>query len=88
MLRTKSKRGRDKLNRVSSKPAQRRSYTGVLGEIRRKASPEVTGTDIKMVRRTRFGDILLELGQNMKDKVGFSSKLKKILSEKTNINSL
>lgn len=54
-------------------------YAYVLGETRLKANPEETGSEIKMVRKIQLGDMLLELGQSAKDKLGFNSKLKQIL---------
>lgn len=41
-----------------------------------------------MVRRRRSWDILLELSYNIKDTVGFSSKLKQILGENAIVSSL
>lgn len=41
---------------------------------------------IKMMRRTRAGDILQELSNNTKDNAGSNSKLKQILDEIANVS--
>lgn len=61
--------------------AQGRSYADVLFEIRCNANPKETGTDIKILKKTRCGDTLFQLWYNIMDKVSFSSKLKETTVE-------
>lgn len=85
---TKNRQTKPRLDALLVKPAQGKSYAEVLRELRAKAKPEESGTEIKAVRKTRKGDMLLELGPNTKDKASFSSALKKILGERANITTL
>lgn len=57
------------------KPTQGQTYAGVLQEIKKAAKPEETHTDIKAIRRTRTGDILLEFGNGAKNKENFRETL-------------
>ncbi|KAI4459379.1 cleavage stimulation factor subunit 2 [Holotrichia oblita] len=75
----KNRNTKPRLDALLVKPAQGKSYAEVLRELRSNAKPEETGTEIKAVRKTRAGDMLLELGPSTKDTAGFSSALKKIL---------
>lgn len=52
------------------KPAQRRSYADVLGEMSRKMNPERTETEITIVK-DKIG-----LGHNTHDKIDFSNELR------------
>lgn len=70
------------------KPIGGKTYAEVLGEIRRKTNPEENDTEIRAVRRTRSGDVLLELGAGTKNKEGFCRALKGVLGESATIRSL
>lgn len=75
-------------NALLIKPKEGKSYAEVLGEIRQKANPEELHTEIKIVRQTRAGDILLEFGQNTKDQDEFNNKLKEILGANATVSKL
>uniref|UniRef100_T1HVK9 CCHC-type domain-containing protein n=1 Tax=Rhodnius prolixus TaxID=13249 RepID=T1HVK9_RHOPR len=70
------------------KPAEGKSYAEVLGEIRGKVKPEDTETEVKCIRQTRTGDILVELGRNTKDKTAFEMAIVKALQEKATVSQL
>lgn len=70
------------------KPAEGNSYADVLREIRSKATPEESETEVRGIRQTKTGDVLVELGEKTKDKAAFSDVLKKILEGKAVVRSL
>lgn len=70
------------------KPAQGQTYAGVLQEIKKAAKPEETQTDIKAIRRTRTGGILLELGKTAKNKESFREALRGIVGANATVVSL
>ena len=57
------------------KPAEGKSYAEVLGGIRAKLKPEETETSIRSIRRTRNGEVLLELGKETKNAKAFGEAL-------------
>lgn len=70
------------------KPAQGKSYAEVLGAIRKEANPESTGTEIRSVRQTRAGEVLVELGAKTGDKTAFGESLRAILGDNAMVRSL
>lgn len=60
----------------------------MLGEIRKKADPAETGTEVKAIRRTGTGEVLVELGPNTKDKAAFAETIRGILGENAAVSSL
>lgn len=61
----KTPRGpRQRPDAILVKPLSGKTYADVLGEIRRNAKPEEKGTIIKALRKTKTGDLLVELGQS------------------------
>lgn len=67
------------------KPTGKQTYAEILREIRSKANPDKSETQIKTVRQTKAGHMLLELAAKSKGKDNFSSSLKSILGEKADI---
>lgn len=85
----KKKKSKDlKPDAVLIQPALGKSYTDVLKEIRDKVKPEDTGTDIRSVRQTRAGHVLLELGSNTKSREEFSQTLRQVLGEAGQVKNL
>lgn len=70
------------------KPAQGTSYADVLEEIRSKVRPQESETEVQSIRRTRTGDVLLELGPNSKNTDGFCGALKDALGDQARILNL
>lgn len=70
------------------KPAQGKSYAEVLREIRAKVNPTDTRTEIRAIRRTRSGEVLVELGREKGDKVAFGEALRRSLGGLATVRSL
>lgn len=79
------RRGRTRPEALLIKPAGGRSYAEVLGEIRSKAKPEDSETEVKAIRQTRSGGVLLELGAQSKNLANFREALKVILGDKAEV---
>lgn len=61
------------------KPASGKSYSDVLRDVRLKVKPDNTGTEIRSIRQTRGGELLLELGNDTKDSKEFASSVETTL---------
>lgn len=63
------KKGTLKIRRraITIKPGESKSYAQVLREIKDKIVPEDVGAEIKAIRQTREGHVLLELGNRTED---------------------
>lgn len=70
------------------KPSQGKTYADVLREIRQNANPADTGTEVKSIRRTKAGDVLMEVGNNSKDKAAFVDQLANVLRENATIRNM
>ena len=81
-------RRKTKAEALLVKPADGRSYSDVLREIKQAVRPEDTETAIKAVRQTRSGGILLEFGQDAANTDSFREAVKKVLGEKATVASL
>lgn len=84
----KKKPPKPRLDALLIKPAEGKSYAEVLGEIREKVKPEDTETEVRCIRQTRSGDILVELGRNTKDKAAFETVICSILQESATVRQL
>ncbi|KAJ8967549.1 hypothetical protein NQ314_002864 [Rhamnusium bicolor] len=84
----KRTRNRTRLEAVLIKPLAGKKYADVLKEIRGKVRPEEMNVDIKSIRETRAGDVLLELGRKTADKEKFSSALKEAVGQIGNVRNL
>lgn len=62
-------------------PGEGQTYAQVLGVIRNKINPADAEADIKTIRKTQNGGILLELGRNTKDKNHFHAIIEKAIGE-------
>ena len=64
------------------KPGAGKTYAEILTEIRQKVKPEDAQTSIKAIRQSRNGCILLELGNNTKNRAYFTEALKTAVGDK------
>lgn len=64
---------------VLIKPADGKSYADVLGAIRTSIKPGDNGAEVRCVRKTRSGEVLVELGPGTKDKSKFGEVLRTTL---------
>lgn len=62
-----------------------RTYAEELGEIRSKTKPENSDAEVRSIRQTRSGDLLLDLGAGIKDKTVFRDTLINILGDKATV---
>ena len=70
------------------KPSDGRSYSDVLGQIRQSAKPEEKGAVIKGLRKTRAGDLLVELSDSSGNKSAFGADLQTILGNSASVRVL
>lgn len=62
----KVKKKRQRTKAVLIQPAKGRSYADLLKEIKAKANPSETQMDIKSIKQTRSGAVLLEISHNLR----------------------
>lgn len=70
------------------RPSAGKSYADVLGEIRQKVKPEDKGAVIKSLRKTKAGDLLVELGQPLDTQGGFKEDLQTALGSDATVRVL
>lgn len=73
---------------VLIKPAKGKTYVEILSEIRKNVNPDDTQTDVKSIRQTRAGDVLLELGSTTKNRESFRMTLQNSLGEAGKVKDL
>lgn len=81
-VKKKKKQQKPRPDALLIKPAEGKTYAEVLKEIREKIKPEDTETEVNRIRQTRAGDILIELGDNTRDKMAFEAALNTVLQNK------
>ena len=65
-----------------------RTYADILGAIRTQVQPEELGAKIRSVRKTKTGDVLVEL-KEPSDKIGsFSQEVRRVLGEQAKVRDL
>ena len=74
-------RRRQRLESLLIKPAEGKSYAEVLSDIKVKINPADTGTDIRSIRLTKGGEILLDRGIETKDLQAFLDEVKTTLGK-------
>ncbi|MBJ4683863.1 hypothetical protein JGE71_25850, partial [Salmonella enterica subsp. enterica serovar Typhimurium] len=78
-----------RLEAVVLRPAAGTSYAEIVSGIRGKVNPDEHGTDIKTVRHTQSGDVLIEIKRGTKEgKEAFRNALKLAVSEKAVLRPL
>lgn len=84
----KAKQIKPRLEAILIKPSEGKSYSEILRELRQKVKPEDTETEVRTIRQTRSGGVLVELGKNCKNKEEFTSKVKQALGTTANVQNL
>lgn len=69
-------------------PGPGKTYADILKEIRSKVKPEDTETDVRSIRQTRAGHVLLELASNTKGREAFSQNLRSAIGEAGSVRNL
>lgn len=82
------KRGKPRAEALLIKSTQGRSYADVLGELRKKVKPEDSETEIRSIRQTKAGGVLLELGDKAKNKEAFCEVIRGILGDSAVVSTL
>lgn len=70
------------------KVGEGKSYAEILGTIRKDVNPEASNAEIRSVRRTRTGDVLLELGPKTKDKATLREAMINVLGDTATVRCL
>lgn len=70
------------------KPQPGKTYADVLGSIRKEASVQKAGAELKAIRQTRSGDVLIELGPSGKGKSGLTDAIKKVVDKGAKVRTL
>lgn len=86
----KANKGAPKIRRtaIAIAPGEGKSYAQVLRSIKEKITPEDVGAEIKAIRQTRKGHVLLELGNKDCDPSKLSSALVTALGDAGVVRSL
>ena len=67
---------------IELRPAEGKTYAEILGGIRNRFDPTKCGTGIKAIRKTRSGDVLIEIRKTAAEgRQGFTDALKEELGE-------
>ncbi|XP_044316453.1 uncharacterized protein LOC123037863 [Drosophila rhopaloa] len=80
-------RSRSRPEAVLVKPAEGRSYAEVLRELRENLKPDETDTAIRSVRKTKSGDLLLELAKGSKSEK-LCESIKHTLKENATVRTI
>lgn len=67
------------------KPSRSKTYTKVLSVIWQKVDYTKTGTEVRLILRSRTGEILFELVSKPGDKAAFADALKNILGKSATV---
>lgn len=86
--RKKTKRRKLPREALLIKPAEGKTYAEVLREIRTKVNPADTETVVRAIRRTRSGEVLVELGRQTGDKAAFGNNLRSSLGGAASVRTL
>ena len=74
---------------IAFRPAQGKTYAEILGGIHSKVDPKKSGTEIKAVRKTRSGDVLIGIRKTTAEgKQGFTDAVKEALGESGSVRVL
>ena len=81
----KNVKGRDRA--LIIKPIQGKTYADILKEMRTKADPTVSETEIKTIRQTKAGHVLVQFSPNAKNIEIFRESLKEALGDNVEIRN-
>nr|XP_034192272.1 uncharacterized protein LOC117609742 [Osmia lignaria] len=80
---------RRKAEAILLKPSGGKTFAEVLGTIRKSVKPEDCGAEVRSIRRTRAGELLLELRNTSPNaRLGFIDALKKAVREGGDVREL
>ncbi|XP_046145653.1 uncharacterized protein LOC123988938 [Osmia bicornis bicornis] len=80
---------RRKAEAILLKPSGGKTFAEVLGTIRKSVKPEDCGAEVRSIRRTRAGELLLELRNTSPNaRLGFTDALKKAVGEDSDVREL
>lgn len=72
----KANKRKPRTKAVLVQPAEGRTYADLLKEIKAKVNPGETGVDIKSIKQTKRGGVLLEMSSKTKDSAAFAAAIK------------
>ncbi|XP_053976365.1 uncharacterized protein LOC128875066 [Hylaeus volcanicus] len=85
--RRRRRRPKTRRTAVLLKPAEGATYASIVGAIRRLVRPEEADTEVRQIRRTREGAVLLELGR-CGDSARFQSALRTAVGDTAAVRGL
>ena len=83
----KKRKPKAKTAAIIIRPKDGKTYAEVLDSLKKNVKPEESKADIRSVRKTRAGDVLLELGVKTEDIGGFEKALQEVLGTSGDIKT-
>lgn len=85
----KRQRRKTKPDAILLKPAEGKTYADIVGAIHANVKPSEMGIDVKSVRRTKSGGVLLELGKSTaENRATFSKSLTAVVGKSSSVTEL
>lgn len=84
----KNSLGKPRPEAILVKPKEGKTFADVLRSMRERTTPEDCDAKVKSVRKTKNGEILVELDKGTKDQEKFSETLKTALGEEATVLSI
>ncbi|BES90724.1 ZnF_C2HC [Nesidiocoris tenuis] len=84
----KTLRTRMQRSAIIIKPQEKSTFAEVLRELRNTVNPGEMGADVRTIRKTRDGDVLIELGRQSANQKEFADKIKAVLGDRGTTRSL
>lgn len=72
----RAKRKKPRTKAVLVQPTEGRTYADLLKEIKTKVNPAEAGVDIKSIKQTRLGGVLLEISPKSEDSAAFAAAIR------------
>lgn len=81
------KRRRIKPEAIIIKPGEGNSYAEVLKVVRKNVKPSELGVNIKGIRETKAGHVLLEIGAIQENRLKFEEAIQKVVGDKAHVRT-
>ncbi|KAK7863199.1 hypothetical protein R5R35_003449 [Gryllus longicercus] len=82
------KKAKARTNAVLIKPSEGKAYAEVIGALRSKISPEDENVEVRGIRKTRDGNVLVELGNQSHECKTFRKIVQEALGEACDVRNL
>ncbi|BES90459.1 ZnF_C2HC [Nesidiocoris tenuis] len=84
----KNRMPRARMEAVVIKPAEGRTYADILQRVRQGVNPAETTIEVRSIRRTQAGEVLMELGKAQEGRQEFQEILKNAVGEMGSVRGL